>query len=446
MAQPQPTLQSLAQKITEATNALASYLAANDLPAPSFDENGPEDHPKAPEFQIVRGQLLDAMTDLHHLVSGPTDYASLTACFNNHENTVLDIFNQFNVFGAVPIGGSATYTEIAAATSLPETIVRRVMRYAFTVRLFAAAPAPHVDAVVHTATTALLAKNKNLRSLLAHNLEEMRPAAVFAPEALRKFSTGQPLQPSQEPTETAFSLADIARSGRQEGFFDYIRIGNNAQRFAEAMEAIAAASGFDRTETLKAAYDWAGLGTATVVDIGGASGHDATALAAAFPGLSLVVQDLPGMEPAFNETVPAALQRAGRVRFETHDFLQPQPRAADVYVLKWILHDWSDKYASQILRNLVPQLRAGDSRSRILVHEMVVPPLQGAQGGPTVPLAFQRAAAAVDLQMLVACNSLERTLEQWQALAKQADERLEARLAHAFPGTFWGLVEIVLRE
>jgi 6-hydroxytryprostatin B O-methyltransferase len=39
--------------------------------------------------------------------------------------------------------------------------------------------------------------------------------------------------------------------------------------------------------------DWASFGEATVVDVGGVSGHISFALAEAFPSLRFVVQDLP---------------------------------------------------------------------------------------------------------------------------------------------------------
>lgn len=45
---------------------------------------------------------------------------------------VMDVLNQFDFWSAVPAGGSATYSEIVEATKLPEEVVRRILRYAFT--------------------------------------------------------------------------------------------------------------------------------------------------------------------------------------------------------------------------------------------------------------------------------------------------------------------------
>ena len=61
----------------------------------------------------------------------------------------------------------------------------------------------------------------------------------------------------------------------------------------------------------------------------------------------------------------------GRLSFYGHDFLKPQPiEGADVYLLRMILHDWPDKYAIQILRNIVPAMRPG---ARVILNESCVP-------------------------------------------------------------------------
>ena len=52
------------------------------------------------------------------------------------------------------------------------------------------------------------------------------------------------------------------------------------------------------------------------------------------------------------------------------DFFTDQPVSADVYYMRSILHNWSDKYSVQILRHLTPALKPG---ARVLVHELVLP-------------------------------------------------------------------------
>ena len=77
----------------------------------------------------------------------------------------IDVLNQFDFFSAVPLGGSATYSEISSATNLPESVVRRMLRHAFTMRLFTATESGS-ESVKHTATTAYLAKTPAMRSMI----------------------------------------------------------------------------------------------------------------------------------------------------------------------------------------------------------------------------------------------------------------------------------------
>ena len=116
-------------------------------------------------------------------------------------------------------------------------------------------------------------------------------------------------------------------------------------------------------------YDWASLNGSTVVDVGGSHGSFAIAVAQKFPLLRFIVQDRPEVIGSGQESLPLTLH--GRLRFMAHDFFKDQPiKDADIYILRWILHDWSDKYAAQILRALIPALKPG---AKVLVLEQVLP-------------------------------------------------------------------------
>lgn len=184
----------------------------------------------------------------------------------------LDILNQFDFFSAIPLGGSATYSDIARATTLPESIVHRVLRYAAAMRLFAEGPSGS-GTIIHTASSAFLAKNHRMRSWLSHNLEELRVGALYTPESLRKYSAGKE-RPSEEVLESGFAIADIDKTGHRITFWDYIQHtpegkpeGFRAKRFAEAMQATAMASATNPDEVVKRGFDWDTLGQATVVDV-----------------------------------------------------------------------------------------------------------------------------------------------------------------------------------
>lgn len=61
-----------------------------------------------------------------------------------------------------------------------------------------------------------------------------------------------------------------------------------------------------------------------------------------------------------------------RIRFEAKDIFEEQEPIPDknvVYLLRAILHNWSDKYARRILQAIVPALKPGD---RIVVNDRIV--------------------------------------------------------------------------
>ncbi|KAH7006998.1 S-adenosyl-L-methionine-dependent methyltransferase [Ilyonectria destructans] len=392
----------------------------------------------------LRFQLLEATSDLYHMALGPEDMGFMQPLFWNHDTMITDILNQFNFFSAVPLGGSANYGEIAGKTNLPESIVRRVIRHAMTMRLFEEKP-PGSGSITHTSTTAFMARYPIWRSWLGHNFEDVRPGTVYVPESLSKFSAGRD-KPSEDILNSGVALADVDHLGHPTSPWEYIDRtpegkpdGYRANRFAEAMQILASTSAVKAPDLL-AAFDWNSFGEATVIDVGGSAGHDALALAESFPALKFIVQDLQQNQSKFQSNLPPAM--ASRISYEVHNFFNPQPTTADVYFLKMILHDWPNKDACSILRNLVPSLRPG---ARILLCENVVPPAHDEHGNRTMPVMAQRMLSAADLQMLTAFNSMERNLDEWKALVKEADENLEIRSVFTVPGAFQSIIELVLK-
>ena len=106
-----------------------------------------------------------------------------------------------------------------------------------------------------------------------------------------------------------------------------------------------------------------------VVDIGGSYGGMSIALAQKYTSIRCIVQDKSDVVRNGRERLPHDVK--DRVLFMEHDFFSVQPsKGADVYLLRWILHDWSDKYAAQILRALIPALKRS---AKIVLGELVVP-------------------------------------------------------------------------
>src|SRR3569833_369438 len=186
---------------------------------------------------------------------------------NNHDGMVLDVLSQLDFFTAVPLNGSITYAELAKKTNVSEPVVRRLLRHAMTSRFFA--PAPD-DSVRHSANSAQVARTPLLKSWIAHNCQEIRPALIHQTKTKQHTNATK----NEKNTESAFALADIDRKGHPVSFWDYLNDapkgvpeGFRAQRFAEAMRAASKSSAVSRQEVIKNGLDWAALGEATVVDV-----------------------------------------------------------------------------------------------------------------------------------------------------------------------------------
>lgn len=146
----------------------------------------------------------------------------------------------------------------------------------------------------------------------------------------------------------------------------FARDAERASRWARGMQVFTERPHFNLSYVTDH-YNWASLGQAQVVDVGGSHGHVSLALARKFNNLSMIVQDMERVVE--NATVPEELR--GRVRLMAHDLFAPQPiQGADVYYLRWILHNWSDKYCILILRALVPALKRG---AKVIIQETLMP-------------------------------------------------------------------------
>lgn len=91
-------------------------------------------------------------------------------------------------------------------------------------------------------------------------------------------------------------------------------------------------------------------------------------LAKEHPKLNFVVQDLPDFIAAGQQALPPDLK--DRISFQAHDFFAPQPIQADVYFLRFILHDYLDTHATTIIKNILPTFKPN---SKLVIMDGVLP-------------------------------------------------------------------------
>jgi hypothetical protein len=189
--------------------------------------------------------------------------------------------------------------------------------------------------------------------------------------------------------------------------------------FSRAMAAISAMSSFP----VLASYDFSGL--STIVDVGGAFGALLAAILRLQPKARGILFDLPqvvaGAGPELGDLDPR-VERVGG------DFLsQPLP-AADLFLLKHVLHDWDDQDCVTILKNVHAGMNA---TSRVLIIEMVIE--EGPEAGP---------ARWMDLNMMVMLGGRERTVNEYERLLERAGLRTNRVLSTPSP---YSLIEAVVK-
>lgn len=169
-------------------------------------------------------------------------------------------------------------------------------------------------------------------------------------------------------------------------------------------------------DDLVAACDFTPFGT--VIDVGGGEGALIAGVLAATPGIRGVVFDQPHV------VTDGLLHAAGlsdRAEVVGGDFFDAVPRGGDVYVLKWVLHDWSDEKCVEILANVRAAMPAGGT---LLVVESVIEP-----GNDPAP------SKILDMVMLVLNGGQERTREQFETLLAAAGFRVRRVLPMASSST-----------
>jgi hypothetical protein len=273
MAKPSQTLEDVGKQVAELTKQLSAMLEADGAPEPSFAADAPVAFPNDPKY-LLRLQLIETCMDLAQLAHGPREWVTESAYSRINEAWVMEALLQFDFYRAVPLNGYATYADIARHTMLPESLVRRILRFAYTDHVFAENRPPHDDQVIHTAISSMMAREQLMRSAVGHILEEAGAGAKEVVRALKQFQLGK-TDASEESEHAPWVLANLdGESTKGEGFWAFVANdsshgkpkGWREKRFAEAMQGVTQSFSVGVDEVLEG-YDWDVLGDATVVDV-----------------------------------------------------------------------------------------------------------------------------------------------------------------------------------
>ncbi len=147
------------------------------------------------------------------------------------------------------------------------------------------------------------------------------------------------------------------------------------------------------------AYDFSGI--ERLADVGGGHGLLLAAILRANPEMQGVLFDRPEVVASVPKDQFAGCDT--RIAIEAGSFFERVPDGCDAYLMKHIIHDWSDEHCRTILAHMRKKL---PKHGRVLVCEMVVTD----EPGPTP-------AKLLDIEMLVmTVGGKERTPDEFAEL------------------------------
>jgi SAM-dependent methyltransferase len=286
-------------------------------------------------------------------------------------------------------GGSLTAAEVAARENSAPDSTLRLMRAGVAVNLLTE------EADGRFASTSLL---ETLRS------DDPRSLRPFVTSMLGDWLPWDHFTAGIRDGSSPFTKA------RGMEIFEYLaQDPDHAEHFAAAMASFTSVWG----PAIADAIDTTDVKCA--VDVGGANGTLLQMLQRKNPSLRGIVFDRPNTI----EYAEAAIKQNGlteRTSAVGGNFFESVPEG-DLYLLKFILHDWSDEDCVRILQNCRKSLTPG---GRIAVVDFVVD-----KANPH--------AALIDMNMFVATPGRERSLEEFDALFAAAGLKRTALLQTGTP-------------
>ncbi|KAK0703452.1 S-adenosyl-L-methionine-dependent methyltransferase [Lasiosphaeria miniovina] len=400
-------LVALAKKITREAEKLEAYMRENNLPMPSFDVDALADFPKLPEHVAQsRREIIYSTKELAQLAHGPRE-SLRWGVWEFLDVLAVQVINHFGIAKLFPTSSTITLAELQAKTSLDATNLARLLRLVMTKGIFRE-PAPGI--IAHTAASRLLAEDGDLEAWVGFNAEDTFPAAAHVLEALKTHPEATSL------ARSGFCLA-FDTVDKEPMFVTLGRDPARARRMGRAMASLTGGEGYEVSHFVNANnnglvdVDAAG---GTFVDVGGSHGFVCVDLAVRYKNIQFVCQDLPKTVESAPKPVCADPQAAARITFLAHDFFTEQvTKGADVYYLRWIIHNYSTPYAVRILRNLIPALKPG---ARVIINDHCL--REPGRENPHDEAVMRR----MDIVMLALLNAQERTEAEFRELFRTASD------------------------
>ncbi|MEG0925215.1 methyltransferase [Chryseobacterium sp.] len=148
----------------------------------------------------------------------------------------------------------------------------------------------------------------------------------------------------------------------------------------------------------------------TIADIGGGNGIMMYTILNSAPESSGIIFDEAHVIAETLKSIPENLKN--RCTTETGSFFDKVPKGADLYTMKWIIHDWNDGECIQILKLCYDAMPKG---ARLLIIDAVIP--DHSQNEPHL-------AKLLDIVMMACLTGRERTLSEFKTIVEKAGLKL----------------------
>jgi 6-hydroxytryprostatin B O-methyltransferase len=167
---------------------------------------------------------------------------------------ILRWMSHFGIFELVPLEGSISYSELAAKAGVSAVRLKCLARMAMTNHVFAE---PKPGFIAHSATSAALVENSKMRD------QRVWVTSVNVPTASAMVTAHERWPDSTGPNETAFNAA----FNTELPMYQYIAKQPELHKvFGRVMSGVGSSPKSDLKHLVNA-FNWAGLGKATVVDV-----------------------------------------------------------------------------------------------------------------------------------------------------------------------------------
>nr|GAT51470.1 predicted protein [Mycena chlorophos] len=386
------TLRELASLITTSIDTIEATYASHDVDFPSlaahtFSPTDPAE--KLRQDPIVSGAILAIVAATAQLsaevaspiVSGMQASQShfISACLN----TALEL-NVVELLSEAGPGGMHV-REIAGASNTNPGLVARVLRLLATHHIFREVS---TDVFANNRISAVFNKAKSPRELFEKPAQRFDGSGSESLAALAEHMSTINFRSAAELTNTVKYASPMNGSKSKQilpfhrafdtklSFYEWLHQPENVlpfKRFALAMKGVSEMKPGDGI--LEGGFDWGSLPAGSqIVDVGSGNGQVSLHIAQKYPELRIVNQDLAsqiaGAEKYWQQNLPLHIDQ-DLVEFQAHDFFTPQPvKDADIFLLRYITHNWQDDKVVQILQHL---RNAAKPETRLVLIDDVVP-------------------------------------------------------------------------